>query len=134
MAHYAKLDENNIVIDVNVVDNSQEDLLGGEEATVTWLKEGWGGTDWKKTSYNTVGNEHPTSTPFRKNYAGIGFTYDSTRDAFIAPQSYPSWLLDENTCQWESPIPFPEVPEGSADIYNWNEETQAWDLFVIDTF
>ena len=130
MAHYAKLDETNTIIEVNVVDNSQEDFLGGETATVEWLKQGWGGIDWKKTSYNTIGNQHPTNNPFRKNYAGIGYTYDATRDAFIPLQPFPSWNLVEETCQWEAPIPYPIVPEGSFDYYTWNETTQAWDLVI----
>jgi len=124
MAHYVKLDENNTVLEINAVDNTQEDLLGGETATVEWLKEGWGGFDWKKTSYNTKGNQHPNNNPFRKNYAGIGFTYDPTRDAFVPPQPYLSWNLVEETCLWEAPIPH---PEDEKDYY-WNEETQAWDL------
>ena len=130
MAHYAKLDETNTVIEVNVVDNSQEDLLGGEIATVDWLKQGWGGIDWKKTSYNTIANQHPINNPFRKNYAGLGYIYDATSDAFIPPQPFPSWNLVEETCQWEAPVPYPTIPEDSFDSYMWNETTQAWDLVV----
>jgi len=124
MAHYAKLDENNIVIEVNVVDNEQEDSLGGEEATVTWLKEGWGGIDWKKSSYNTLANQHPNGTPFRKNHAGINFTYDPNRDAFIPPQPWPSWLLDEEKCLWKAPVSYPVTLPG--EVYRWDEETIQW--------
>lgn len=123
MAHYAELDKNNIVIRVIPgVDETQED---GEllyyRAT---------GNIWKRTSYNTQSGEHKNGgTPFRKNYAGIGFTYDKKRDAFIPPKPYNSWVLDENTCQWKPPI---DPPEDSSQelgiIYNWNEETQSWDL------
>jgi hypothetical protein len=113
MAHYAQLDENNMVIDINVIDNDQEEELG-EAGIVEWLLSVWGGTDWKKTSYN--GN-------IRKNYAGIGFTFDVERDAFIPPQPYSSWTLNEDTCQWESPVP---MPDDDKD-YRWNESTVSWD-------
>jgi hypothetical protein len=123
MAHYAQLDENNIVIDVNVIDNDQEEELG-EAGIVEWLLSVWGGTDWKKTSFNTQGNTHLLEgIPFRKNYAGIGFTFDSERDAFIPPQPFPSWVLDEDTCQWESPVPRPDDDKD----YRWNESTVSWD-------
>jgi hypothetical protein len=123
MAHYAKLDENSIVIEVNVIDNDQEEL--GEAGIVEWLLAGWGGVDWKKTSYNTNANTHSLGgTPFRKNYAGIGFTFDSDRDAFIPPQPFPSWLLNEDTCQWEAPVPYPD----DGDNYAWDEESESWVL------
>jgi hypothetical protein len=124
MAHYAKLDENNIVIEVNVVDNDQEEV--GEAGIIEWLLTGWGGVDWKKTSYNTNANTHSLGgTPFRKNYAGIGFTFDSERDAFIPPQPFLSWLLDEDTCLWEPPMPYPDPGDGKG--YQWNESTLSWD-------
>jgi hypothetical protein len=113
MAHYAKLDENNIVLDVNVVDNEVEDEKG-EAGVISWLLEGWGGVAWVKTSYNAN---------IRKNYAGIHFTYDEARNAFIPPQPYPSWLLNEDTCQWESPVPYPD----DGKDYDWNESTVSWD-------
>jgi len=122
MAHFAEINSNNIVLRVVVIDDSVES--DGEN----WCNNFFGGGNWKQTSYNTHGNQHPTGTPFRKNYAGIGHIYDSTRDAFIAPQPFPSWNLVEETCLWEAPIPYPTVPEGSTDIYTWNEDTQAWDL------
>ena len=80
---------------------------------------------WKQTSYNTFANEHKLGgTPFRKNYAGVGFTYDQARDAFIEPKPFKSWTLNEDTCQWESPVVKPD----DGNSYNWNEETQQWDL------
>ena len=115
MAHFAKLDENNIVLEVNVVNN--EVLTENEEASgIAFLTEWSGGyTNWKQTSYN--GNT-------RKNFAGIGYFYDSTRDAFIAPKPFNSWILNEDTCHWESPVAYPE----GEGIYNWNESTLSWDL------
>ena len=123
MAHYVVLDENNIVIDGFVGRNEGED-----------------GVDWeqyynaKRTSYNTRGGVHydpETNEPsadqskaFRKNYAGIGYTYDESRDAFIPPQPYPSWTLNEESCLWESPVAYPT----DGEMYTWNEETQTWDL------
>ena len=113
MAHYAILDSNNIVIQVHVGKNEDE-----------------GDTDWeeyygaKRTSYNTYGGVHSTGgTPFRKNYAGIGYTFDSGRDAFIPPKPYPSWILDEGTCLWEAPIPHPD----SKRIHQWNEDAGQWE-------
>lgn len=136
MAHYAKLDENNMVIEINAIDNDQEEELG-ETGVVEWLLAGWGGVDWKKTSYNTYGNVHSGGgTPFRKNYAGIGFTFDSERDAFIPPQPFPSWLLIEDTCQWEAPTPRPELSteeEERGARYWWDEETESWVLTEPDT-
>jgi hypothetical protein len=75
-----------------------------------------------QTSYNTQGGQHPEGRPLRKNYAGIGYTYDATRDAFIPPQPYPSWILNEDTCLWESPVPYPS----DGEIYIWEEALQEW--------
>ena len=77
---------------------------------------------WIQTSYNTHGNLHPKSRPMRKNYAGIGYTYDAVRDAFIPPQPFASWLLNDDTCLWEPPIP---IPSDGAD-YQWDEMTTSW--------
>lgn len=128
MAHFAQLDEDNIVTQVVVVDNSEiEDSNGVEQEAIgiTFCTNLFGAdTRWKQTSYN--GN-------MRKNYAGIGYTYDATRDAFIAPQPFASWVLDEDTCIWEAPVPLPE-DSGQIDVngqfigYEWNETTQQWDL------
>jgi len=117
MAHFAKLDDQNIVLDVNVVNNETINNLPfpeSEPVGVAFLTEWSGGyTNWKQTSYN--GN-------FRKNYAGIGYTYDSVLDAFIAPKPYPSWLLNTETCQWKAPIPYPT----DGKLYYWNEDTHQW--------
>jgi hypothetical protein len=115
MAHFAQLDENNIVVQVIVgVDEPHDGEAIYAETT---------GTVWKKTSYNTMGGQHLLGgTPFRKNYAGIGYTYDPDRDAFIPPQPYPSWTLDEQTCQWTPPVPFPN----DEKQYFWNESTLSW--------
>ena len=78
---------------------------------------------WIQTSYNTHGGQHPEDRPLRKNYAGIGYAYDSQRDAFIPPQPYPSWTLNENTCLWDCPVAMPT--EGGP--FTWNEGAQTWD-------
>ena len=108
MAHWAEIDNNNIVLRVLVGSNDEPD------EGYQWLLDNLGGT-WIKTSYN--GN-------IRKNFAAIGYTYDEARDAFIAPQPFASWLLDENTCQWVSPVPYPDVNK----YYVWDEENQDWVL------
>jgi hypothetical protein len=78
--------------------------------------------EWIQTSYNTHGGQHPENRPLRKNYAGVGFTYDRDRDAFIPPQPYPSWTLNEDTCLWESPIAYPD----DGKMYTWDEQNQTW--------
>ena len=103
MAHYAFLDENNIVLEVIVGKDEGEDNTNWEE----WYGN-FRGQTCKQTSYNTHGGVHLFGgTPFRKNYAGIGYTYDENRDAFIPSQIFPSWVLNEDTCLWEAPIPCP---------------------------
>jgi hypothetical protein len=119
MASFAELDENNIVLRVLVVDNEQEHR--GEDFLANDL--GLGGR-WIQTSYNTTGGVHRLGgTPFRKNHAGTGFSYDESRDAFIPPKPFPSWLLDEDKCIWYSPKPRPRDYE---IIYVWNENEQDW--------
>jgi len=119
MAHFAEIDENGTVLRVLVVDNAQES--DGQNFLANTL--GLGGT-WVKTSYNTVGGVHKDGgTPFRKNYAGIGYKYDSVRDAFIAPKPYDSWTLNEDSCLWEAPVAYPT----DGKIYFWNEETTSWE-------
>lgn len=117
MAHFAKLDENNFVIAIHVVNNN-ELLMNGQESEdkgIEFLKSLHGEfTQWKQTSYNGS---------IRKNYAGIGYLYDTQKDAFIAPQPYASWTLNEETCRWEAPIPMPN----DGDKYIWNEDEQSWD-------
>jgi hypothetical protein len=113
MSHFAKLDENNVVVFVTV--GRQED--DGKEAKLSART----GDVYKQTSYNTRGGVHVLGgTPFRKNFAGIGYTYDAQRDAFIPPKPFNSWVLDEDTCLWQAPIP---KPDGE---YTWDEETLAW--------
>ena len=79
---------------------------------------------WVQTSYNTYGGQHPEGRPLRKNYAGIGFTYDRVRDAFIPPQPFASWTLNESNYSWEAPVAYPE----DGEAYVWDEETISWDL------
>jgi hypothetical protein len=122
MAHFAEVDENNIVLRVLVVDDLHES--NGQEFLANTL--GLGGT-WLKTSYNTSAGVHANGgTPFRKNYAGIGYSYDEALDAFIAPKPYPSWILDEETCTYKAPVAYPT----DGDMYTWNEETTSWGLLT----
>jgi hypothetical protein len=111
MAHYAKV--NNGIVELVIV--AESDFFD------TFVDTSPG--EWIQTSYNTHGGIHSNGeTPLRKNYAGVGFTYDSTRDAFIPPQPYPSWTLNEDTCLWGAPVPY---PEDEVD-YAWDEETTNW--------
>ena len=123
MAHFAKLGVGNIVERVAVVSN---DIATTEQAGVDFLNNLYNTRDvWKQTSYNTQGGVHLLGgTPFRKNYANKGYTYDQERDAFIPPKPYPSWTLNESTCRWDSPVAYPN----DENNYRWNEETQQWDL------
>ena len=112
MSHFAQIDENNIVTQVIVIEQDVVDtgLFGDPNS-------------WIQTSYNTSGGIHLLGgTPLRKNYAGIGYTYDSTRDAFISPKPFNSWVLNEDSCLWEAPTPMPN----DGKIYNWDEETTSW--------
>lgn len=119
MAHFCKLGVGNIVLEVHVVNNeviTDNDGNEQEQLGVDFLNNLYGTRDvWKQTSYN--GN-------FRKNYAGKGYTYDQTRDAFIPPKPYPSWTLNETTCRWNSPVAYPT----DGNVYEWNETNQTWDL------
>ena len=108
MAHWAEIDENNIVVRVTVGDNN--DPTEGYQ----WLIDNLGGT-WVKTSYNAT---------IRKNFAGVGFSYDAARDAFIPPKPHDSWVLDEDTCQWEAPVPYPT----DGGMYAWNEDLGDWEV------
>ena len=123
MAHFAKLGVGNIIIEVSVVSN---DIAITEQAGVDFLNNLYGSRDvWKQTSYNTYGGVHKLGgTPSRKNYASIGFTYDQTKDAFVPPKPYASWLLNETTCLWEAPTTYPT----DGEDYTWNETTTSWDL------
>jgi hypothetical protein len=113
MAHFAKIGVGNIVEQVIVVSN---DVATTEQAGVDFINKLYNTRDvWKQTSYNNN---------FRKNYGGIGFHYDQARDAFIAPKTFKSWILNEDTCLWEAPVPMPI----DDNKYNWNEETLSWDI------
>ena len=124
MAHYAFLDESNIVTEVIVGKDE------GEEGTDWEVHYGnFRGQTCKRTSYNTQGGVHISGgTPFRKNYAGIGYIYDEGRDAFIPPKPYPSWLLNEDTCLWEAPVTMPD----DGEQYQWDEATTSWVLVELD--
>ena len=116
MAHYAFLDENNIVTEV-ITGIDETELIEGLD-TETWYGN-FRGQVCKRTSYN--GN-------YRKNYAGVGYSYDAELDAFIAPKPFNSWLLDEEACLWKAPVPYPT----DGERYTWNEETVAWDLLETE--
>ena len=128
MAHYAFLDTNNIVTEVIVGKDEGEDNTDWEQHYGAFRSQ-----VCKRTSYNTNGGVHTAGgLPFRKNYAGIGYAYDSTRDAFIPPKPYPSWLLDEDSCLWDAPVPYPDDDQ----TYVWDEEQGDWvvvDLPVVYT-
>jgi len=124
MAHFAEIDLNNIVLRVNCACNQDIANNGGEQseqaaqhfATVSPLSQN--GIKWIQTSYNNN---------FRKQYAGIGYTYDSVKDKFISPQPYPSWLLDSND-DWQPPVPYPQ--NNNNQYYSWNENNKTWDLVI----
>jgi hypothetical protein len=118
MAHFAKIDDNNVVLEILVVHNNElinEHGVELEELGVQFLSSIFNHTTWKQTSYNKT---------FRKNYAGIGYTYDASRDAFIPPKPYNSWILNADNCQWEPPILHPD----DGKIYIWNEDILSWSL------
>ena len=108
MSHFAQV-ENGVVTQVMV---AEQDVIDS----------GLFGSGWVQTSYNTHGGQHPEGRPLRKNYAGIGYTYDTQRDAFIPPKPYASWLLDEQTCLWNAPTPMPT----DGKRYTWDEATTSW--------
>ena len=135
MANFAKIGLNGKVIEVqSVVNEVLHDSNGVEQESIgiDFLTKLTGWSIWKQTSYNTRGGEHKTGgTPFRKNFAGIGMTYDEDRDAFIPPKPYPSWTLNEQTCLWECPVAKPQLTQEQYDnnnYYEWNETNQTWDL------
>ena len=130
MASFVKLGTGNKVLTVVVVSN---DIATTEQAGIDFLNNLYGTNDiWKQTSYNTIGGKHRLGgTPFRKNFAGIGYKYDQTRDAFIPPKPFSSWILNEETCLWEAPVNQPELTQEQRDnnnYYEWNETNQNWDL------
>jgi hypothetical protein len=115
MAHFAQLDDQNTVLQVIVIHNNEllDNGVESEAKGVAFCQSLFPNTRWAQTSYN--GN-------IRKNYAGIGFTYDAQRDAFIPPKPFPSWVLDETTCQWQAPVPYPT----DGERYTWDESSMAW--------
>lgn len=131
MAHFAQLDENNVVTQIIVVSNEDTSDSNGvetEEIGIAFCKKLLGAnTNWKQTSYNNN---------IRVRYAGIGYTYNETLDAFIPPKPFNSWVLNSTTADWESPIgPAPELTQEQIDsrsFYSWNEETQSWDLVEVE--
>ena len=124
MAHFAEIDEDNKVLRVLVFDNNDVDANGGDqsEQAAEFIQTSFGnsenGVKWVQTSYNNS---------MRKQFAGVGFTYDDVNDIFIAPQPFPSWSLDDNF-DWQAPIPMPE----DDNLYTWNEETQSWDIIETE--
>jgi hypothetical protein len=110
MAHFAKV-EDGIVTEVLVIDQEVIDTGAFGDPSL-----------WVQTSYNTHGGQHPEGRPLRMNYAGIGYTYDAERDAFIPPQPFASWTLNEDTCLWDAPVAQPD----DGKLYRWDEETLAW--------
>ena len=123
MARFARLGPGNVVETIVLVSN---DIATTEQAGVDFLNNLYNTRDvWKQTSYNTRGNIHSNGgTPFRKNYAGVGYSYDPQRDAFIEPKPFNSWTLNETTCIWEAPVAYPD----DGQRYTWNEKTTSWDL------
>ena len=123
MAHFAEIDENNVVVRVLVTDNKMPNE--GHD----WLIENLGGT-WIQTSYNTRAGVHlENKTPVRKNFAGVGFAYDTELDAFIPPKPFESWILNQETCLWESPVPYPT----DGNSYLWDEQSIGWTLIQLET-
>jgi hypothetical protein len=123
MAHFAEIDNDNKVLRVLVIDNEHE--RNGQQYLADDL--GFGGT-WIQTSYNTHRGVHDLGgIPLRKNYAGIGYTYDESRDAFIAPQNFPSWILDEDSCTWNPPVEYPS----DGKVYLWDEDSISWIELVL---
>ena len=118
MAHFAKIDDINTVVCVLAISDSEEHR-GQDFLAIDLALSG----TWVQTSYNTRGGVHTNGgTPLRKNYAGIGYTYDADRDAFIPPKPFESWLLNEDTCLWDAPVPYPS----DGRMYSWDEASTSW--------
>jgi hypothetical protein len=124
MAHYAFINENNIVTEVIVGKDETDTTMDWEQHYAEFRP----GQRCLRTSYNTQGGQNIRGgPPFRKNYAGIGYSYDSGRDAFVPPQPYPSWVLEEDTCLWSAPTPMPQ----DGNLYIWDEATQTWTVATL---
>ena len=132
MASFAKIGLNGKVIEVqSVVNKVLHDSNGVEQEVngIDFLTKLTGYPIWKQSSYNTRRGIHRLGgIPLRKNYAGIGYTYDEDRNAFIAPKPYASWILNEDTCNWEAPVAMPTTELEDNQYYSWNEQTLSWDL------
>ena len=127
MASFAKLNSMNEVVEVISVHNNEllNNGIESEQKGIEFLTKLLKHSNWKQTSYNTHGGVHLSGgTPLRKNHAGIGYTYDETRDAFIAPKPFNSWILNEDTCIWESPVAKPQ----DGNLYRWNESIVNWEV------
>jgi hypothetical protein len=135
MAHFAKIGLNNKVIEVlSVVNEVLHDSngIGQESIGIEFLTKLTGWAIWRQTSYNTRGGVHLSGgTPLRKNHAGIGYTYDENRDAFIPPKpNLPSWILNESSCLWEAPITMPTTELEENQYYSWNESIINWEIKI----
>jgi hypothetical protein len=135
MASFAKIGLNNKVIEVlSVVNEVLHDSNGIEQESIgiDFLTKLTGYPVWKQTSYNTHGGVHSSGgITLRKNFAGIGYTYDEDRDAFIPKKPFNSWILNENTCYWESPVAKPTEQLEENQYYSWNESTLTWDIVEV---
>jgi len=135
MASFAKIGLNGKVIEVqSVVNEVLHDSNGVEQENigVDFLTKLTGWAIWKQTSYNTIGGVHKLGgTPFRKNHASKGYTYDEDRNAFIPPKPFNSWILDENTCLWKAPVAKPTVELEQNQYYSWNESIKNWEIKTI---
>ena len=132
MASFAKIGLNNKVIEVLSINNEvlkDADGIEQENIGIDFLTKLTGWAIWKQTSYNTRGGVHSSGgTPLRKNHAGIGYTYDEDRDAFISPKPYQSWVLNETTCGWEAPVSKPTEELETNEYYSWNESIINWEV------
>ena len=132
MASFAKIGLNSKVIEVLAVNNNElKDSNGVEQEVngIDFLTKLTGWAVWKQTSYNTHGGVHSSGgTPLRKNHAGIGYTYDENRDAFIPPKPYTSWVLNESTCLWQAPVTMPATELEENQYYSWNESIINWEI------
>lgn len=131
MAHYSFINTENLVVEVitGINEDDTETLPENYASWEEYYETQRDGLVCKRTSYNTLGGEHLLDgTPFRGNYAGIGFTYDPVNDVFYAQQPFPSWILNETTWIWDPPVEYPEYDENDPKFYEWNEEDQTWDV------
>ena len=131
MASFAKLNSMNEVVQVISVHNNEllDNGIESEQKGIEFLTKLFKHSNWKQTSYNTHGGVHFSGgTPLRKNHAGIGYTYDETRDAFIPPKPFNSWVLNEDTCNWNAPVAMPTTTLEDNQYYSWNESIVNWEV------